>query len=117
MNQTQTQDTYEQTEATTDVTVEEVEDGRWVVKPGARKVAPGETVKFRPAAQDTLYFIMDDRLFGGVQRFKVTAETGPINHQVATREKGLFPYVVLVDTGEKMILAEGSALPVFVVDY
>lgn len=116
MTETQTIDMEEQTEATT-VTVEEVEDDRWLVDPGVAKVKPGDIVKFERGAADFYVFIMDDRLFGGAQRFKVSEETGSLSFEVTTRERGLFPYVVLVDTGRGMILAEGSALPVFVVDY
>ncbi len=116
MNETQTMVAEEET-VTTTVTVEEVEDGRWLVRPGVTKVKPGESVKFDQATKDFYVFIMDDRLFGGAQRFKVSAETGPLTYEVATRERGLFPYVVLVDAEPEMKLAEGSALPVFVVDY
>lgn len=117
MNQTQTPDTNEQTAEATEVTVAETEDGRWVVAQSRVKVRPGGQVIFNPAANKLHVFMMDDRLFGSVRRFEVSEETGARTYDVSTREKGLFPYVVLVDTGEKMILAEGSALPVFVVDY
>lgn len=93
------------------VTVEEV-DGTWKVKPGVKRVSPGDEVIFRAPEYDLLVFITDD-LFA-TRRFRVQSNESE-SFVVRATERGIYPYFVLVAADEPQ-LAEGSTAPVFWVD-
>lgn len=93
-------------------------NGKWKMDPGVAYVSPAQEVIMETDEASFVAFFFARELFGTLH--VVVTRDAPVHLKVQTEQKGVYPYVALVEpkgSREAAELAEGSALPVFRVDY
>lgn len=86
----------------------------WHVVPGILRAVPGDAVTFATPGPDLRISFLHDGFEVGLIK---VSQKNSYDLEIPRLEPNIYPYVVIVDSECGLVSAEGSTLPVFLIEY